>query len=925
MKKQKKNHQIKTLFATILISISFFSLVVIFQQHSGFFGKSVLNDLRFFKYKVTRSVKTVPDIEHASAQGIPVLVYHGILNTNPDRFSTTKDIFFDQMSALKKAGYTTISPEAFISFIEKGTPVPEKSFLLTFDDGRKDSYYGADPILRFFGFQAVMFVAVHQSLDKDVSNYYLTKPELQQMVASGRWFIESHALQNDGGFISSDASNDKKSYFLSSRKWINEKARLESYDEYVSRITDEVVSSRTRIEEALGTRVTLFSYPFSDYGQNTNNEKRAQQVIGSLIKKTYPAAFRQIWPRDQEYLFNTRTDTPSLLKRFETPSTMSGEELVGIFDAGLTKQLPFKETFDSVYNWKQLWGTVLTNIDSHTLALGGNGTTNGAFTFLDGTNTWTNYVATFKSISGIGTSDLTLMARFKDTKHYIACVYSNNAVYLQEVEDGVKKEIARSHSRYDIQVPDTSFSIGVSGEAVGCFINGALAVTAQNSRHDVGGVAVAVWNIENNSVVFNDIFVEPVEDLEVYSRGQKDSAQVLVSDSEYTSASESYLHYPAYSTSVISSLVSATSTRDAAWYKRITGGSLVDATMVPLSYGVVDGTTILENELYHAEVRTLSGDSFLGWGSKQYDVVSGQEFGLTTSYRSTAPVFLIAEFKMQDGAYVQQPVQWLVGTNLKTDVYTTVVVPEGATSLQFMVILKTAGTLSLSGITVSPLTPGAFQKGMISLTLDDGFKTSIDTAYPILKKYGVTATHFVISDYLSFSRYMNQSDLQTLVAAKHEVQDHTKTHKNLTLLTLDDMQTEIVGSKSNLQEIGFKTTVFNYPYGAVNNIVRAKTISAGFSGARSAIRGFNTRYTDPFMLKDQFVGEGTSFDEVKSLIDTAIANKTWLILELHDVASRENANKDSVSPELLSKIASYIKSSGVKVVSISQGLQEMVR
>ena len=61
--------------------------------------------------------------------------------------------------------------------------LPEKSFLLTFDDGRKDSYYPVDPILKALDYRAIMFVISGRSLgdEKEVSPFYLSSSELKRM------------------------------------------------------------------------------------------------------------------------------------------------------------------------------------------------------------------------------------------------------------------------------------------------------------------------------------------------------------------------------------------------------------------------------------------------------------------------------------------------------------------------------------------------------------------------------------------------------------------------------------------------------------------------------------------------------------------------------------------------------------------------
>src|SRR5688572_19967034 len=84
--------------------------------------------------------------ETGSWKGIPVLLYHGIVR-KPDRFNMTMEVFKDQMFALKRAGYRTVTLHDFQSFMRGEMELPAKSFLLTFDDGRADSYEGAEPIL----------------------------------------------------------------------------------------------------------------------------------------------------------------------------------------------------------------------------------------------------------------------------------------------------------------------------------------------------------------------------------------------------------------------------------------------------------------------------------------------------------------------------------------------------------------------------------------------------------------------------------------------------------------------------------------------------------------------------------------------------------------------------------------------------------
>ncbi|SAL12163.1 polysaccharide deacetylase [Caballeronia sordidicola] len=91
-----------------------------------------------------------------TARAVPVLMYHhvspaaGAVTVSPANFA-------DQMAMLAREGYTTLGARAFSAYLA-GEPVPEKSVVLTFDDGYLDNWVHAHPVLAQHGFTAIGFL-----------------------------------------------------------------------------------------------------------------------------------------------------------------------------------------------------------------------------------------------------------------------------------------------------------------------------------------------------------------------------------------------------------------------------------------------------------------------------------------------------------------------------------------------------------------------------------------------------------------------------------------------------------------------------------------------------------------------------------------------------------------------------------------------
>jgi len=219
------------------------------------------------------------------ATSIPILLYHGVINDpkwKPDDVNTSLADFRSNMFALKKEGYRTITTEDYLAFVQGKKQLPEKSFLLTFDDGRKDSYYNGDPILQAVGFSAVMNVITGRSLGagNEKGTFHLSQIELEKMIASGRWEMESHGRDDhDEMPIAADGT---KGHYLSNKLWLADQGRLETDQEYIKRIVDDLAGAKNDLKEKLGTNAIAFAYPFGDYGQQGINFPQSKDILTSI-------------------------------------------------------------------------------------------------------------------------------------------------------------------------------------------------------------------------------------------------------------------------------------------------------------------------------------------------------------------------------------------------------------------------------------------------------------------------------------------------------------------------------------------------------------------------------------------------------------------------------------------------------------------
>jgi len=119
------------------------------------------NDTGFFRTDETGAGISVnrPGGLNKMAGFLPILTFH-TLDDQSSTVSFSPKVFRHGMARLHEKGYQTLHLLEAISFLRQGIPFPERSLVITFDDGYRNVYDEAFPILQRYSMSATVFLTV---------------------------------------------------------------------------------------------------------------------------------------------------------------------------------------------------------------------------------------------------------------------------------------------------------------------------------------------------------------------------------------------------------------------------------------------------------------------------------------------------------------------------------------------------------------------------------------------------------------------------------------------------------------------------------------------------------------------------------------------------------------------------------------------
>ena len=215
---------------------------------------------------------------------VPILCYHRLENKNSTSdYTVSIHSFKEQLKLLADSGYHSVLPGELNDYLIKGTPLPSKPFMLTFDDTRQEHYSIAAPEMEKHGFKGVFFV---MTIPIGRPNY-MTSEQIKELSDRGH-VIGSHTW---------DHHNVKQ---LKEEDW-----------------AFQIGKPNERLQAITGKPVLYFAYPFGVWND---------AAVEAIKKYSFKSAFQLTAKRSEsEPLYTIRRTlvpgswpTSKLLKRMES-------------------------------------------------------------------------------------------------------------------------------------------------------------------------------------------------------------------------------------------------------------------------------------------------------------------------------------------------------------------------------------------------------------------------------------------------------------------------------------------------------------------------------------------------------------------------------------------------------------------------------
>jgi peptidoglycan/xylan/chitin deacetylase (PgdA/CDA1 family) len=185
--------------------------------------------VKLMSFDTSATVKPVADAATIlSRKQVPVLCYHHINSNKPGDYVVPPALFAAQMQALADSGYQTILPEQLYNYLTTGAALPEKVFMLTFDDTDEEQFTVGATEMAKHNFKGVFFI-MNISIGRP---RYMTKEQIKQ-------------LADDGNIIAAHTWDHHRVTEYTATDW-----------------DKQLTEAKQKLETITGKPVAYFAYPF---------------------------------------------------------------------------------------------------------------------------------------------------------------------------------------------------------------------------------------------------------------------------------------------------------------------------------------------------------------------------------------------------------------------------------------------------------------------------------------------------------------------------------------------------------------------------------------------------------------------------------------------------------------------------------------
>lgn len=259
-----------------------------------------------------KSIPASAKIENTE-KAVPIIMYHAVSDVKSiqGEYVISSEEFESDLNYIKRAGLKTIFVDDLVGFVKGKNDLPDKSIILTFDDGYYNNYLYVYPLLKKYNERAVISpVAYYSELytqSGEVSECYshCTWQQLKEMADSGLIEIGNHSYNchTCGNGVSGLGQ-----------------LFGETDDSYKSRIKNDISTAQDMIFKNTQVKCSLIAYPFGTYNSIT---EQTIKEMGFTAALTCTEGINYLTFNDNEKLYN--------LKRILRPHNKPLKELINLY------------------------------------------------------------------------------------------------------------------------------------------------------------------------------------------------------------------------------------------------------------------------------------------------------------------------------------------------------------------------------------------------------------------------------------------------------------------------------------------------------------------------------------------------------------------------------------------------------------------